>query len=58
MTYEFPWRRNLDNLRKDAKRWLAGLRENDVDAQARLVRVLGSPPEHRVSAQYPVSECY
>jgi hypothetical protein len=46
MTLEFPRRRNFDNLRKDAKRWLAALREHDVDARARFARVLTDAPEH------------
>jgi hypothetical protein len=42
MGYEFPRRRNLDSLKKEAKRWLQELRENLADAHARLARSLPS----------------
>jgi Leucine Rich Repeat (LRR) protein len=35
-----PRRRSLDSLKKEAKRWLAALRANGVDARARLERAL------------------
>jgi len=40
MAHEFPHRRNLDSLKKEAKRWLAAFRENSGDARARLARAL------------------
>ena len=36
-------RRNLESLRKEAKRWLAALRHNDSNAWARLERASSSP---------------
>lgn len=42
---EFPRRRSFDNLKKDAKRWLAALREHAPDAWMRLARVLTNPPD-------------
>jgi hypothetical protein len=45
MDREFPRRRNLDRLRKEAKRWLAALRENAADARARLARALPHVPD-------------
>jgi hypothetical protein len=44
MVHEFPRRRNLDSLRKEAKRWLAALRDNAADARARLARALPDAP--------------
>ncbi|HYN10477.1 MAG TPA: hypothetical protein VES67_24020 [Vicinamibacterales bacterium] len=46
MSDEFPRRRrNLNSLKKEAKRWLAALRANVADARARLIRALpGAPP--------------
>jgi len=38
-------RRNLESLKKEAKRWLAALRENDPEARARLTRVIPNPPD-------------
>jgi len=35
---------NLDNLKKEAKRWLKALRANDVEARARLERVYPVAP--------------
>src|SRR5436305_3864301 len=35
---------SLDNLRKEAKRWLKSLRANDPDARARFERAHSSPP--------------
>jgi uncharacterized protein len=35
---------NLDNLKKEAKRWLKALRENDGEARARLERVYPNAP--------------
>jgi Leucine-rich repeat (LRR) protein len=46
MPHEFPRRRSFDNLKKDAKRWLAALRKHDVDAQTRFAHVLTNPPEN------------
>jgi hypothetical protein len=42
---EFPRRRSFDNLKKDAKRWLAALREGNPDAWVRFAHVLTNPPE-------------
>jgi Leucine-rich repeat (LRR) protein len=41
-----PPRRNLESLKKAAKRWLDALRANDVDARARLDRALPAAPVH------------
>jgi uncharacterized protein len=39
-------RSSLENLKREAKRWLKALRENDVEARARLERVVPhAPPE-------------
>jgi uncharacterized protein len=39
-------RSSLENLKREAKRWLKALRENDAEARARLERVVPSaPPE-------------
>jgi hypothetical protein len=38
-------RRNLESLKKEAKRWLAALRDNDPDARARLTRAIPNPPD-------------
>ena len=35
--------RSLESLRKEAKRWLAALRAGDVEARARLARVIPDP---------------
>ena len=40
MSHEFPRRRNLESLKKEAKRWLDAIRANDPDARARLERAL------------------
>lgn len=50
MPHERPARHSLESLKKEAKRWLAALRSNDRDAQARMVRAgvtIGSPPTLR-----------
>src|SRR5262249_7090790 len=44
MTRESP-RRNLDRLKKEAKRWLAELRQDVRDARARLARALPTVPQ-------------
>lgn len=44
MGHEFPRRRNLASLKKEAKRWLAALRENVGDARARFARAVPRPP--------------
>ena len=46
MAREFPRRRTFENLKKDAKRWLAALREHDAEAQARFARALTNPPDN------------
>ena len=38
-------RRNLESLKKEAKRWLAALRDDDPDARARLARATPNPPD-------------
>jgi hypothetical protein len=38
-------RRNLESLKKEAKRWLAALRDDDPDARARLARAIPNPPD-------------
>jgi hypothetical protein len=47
MSHDAAPRRNLESLKKEAKRWLAALRANDADARARLERAVpgtkGSP---------------
>jgi hypothetical protein len=48
MGHEFPRHRNLDSLRKEAKRWLAALRDNVGDARTRLVRLLPNAPGNPV----------
>jgi hypothetical protein len=45
MAHEFPRRRSLDSLRKEAKRWLAALRENAGEARDRLARALPNARE-------------
>ncbi len=40
MPHEFPRRRNLANLKREAKRWLADLSEHGVEARARLASTL------------------
>ena len=40
MSDELPHTRTLESLKKEAKRWLAALRQGDADARARLARVL------------------
>src|SRR5215218_8025067 len=40
MTHQLPPRRNLESLKKEARRWLGELRAGDPEARARLVRVL------------------
>jgi hypothetical protein len=44
MSSEFPRRRSLDSLKKEAKRWLAALGQNTGEARARLARVLPDAP--------------
>ena len=39
-----PPRRSLESLKKEAKRWLAALRDDDPDARARLSRAIETPP--------------
>jgi hypothetical protein len=41
---EFPNRRSLHGLKREAKRWLAALRENTGEARMRLARALPSAP--------------
>ena len=44
MSHELPPRRNLESLRKEAKRWLDALQADDRDARARLERTLPEAP--------------
>ena len=44
MSDEFPRRRNLESLKKEAKRWLAALADNAGDARVRLARALPGAP--------------
>jgi hypothetical protein len=44
MSHELPPRRNLESLKKEAKRWRDALRANDSDARARLERALPDAP--------------
>ncbi|HKW88509.1 MAG TPA: hypothetical protein VJN21_07115 [Candidatus Acidoferrales bacterium] len=41
-----PRRRSFENLKKDAKRWLAALHEHNADAQERFARALTNAPEN------------
>ncbi len=47
MSHDAAPRRNLESLKKEARRWLAAIRANDADARARLERAVpgtkGSP---------------
>ena len=47
MSHDTPLRRNLESLKKEAKRWLAAIRADDADARGRLERAVpgakGSP---------------
>lgn len=42
---DVPHRRSIESLKKEAKRWLAALREHNPDARTRLVRAVPSAPE-------------
>ena len=44
MSNELPPRRNLESLRKEAKRWLDALQAGDLDARARLERAISDAP--------------
>jgi hypothetical protein len=44
MSHEVPPRRNLESLKKEAKRWLGALHAGDPDARARLARVFPDAP--------------
>jgi hypothetical protein len=44
MSHELPPRRNLESLKKEAKRWLDALQASDPDARARLERVIPDAP--------------
>ena len=50
MSHELPPRRNLESLKKEAKRWLAALHAGDPEARARLARAFpdaAAPPTLR-----------
>lgn len=42
------WQTTLDNLKKEAKRWLKALRENDAQARSRLLRANPKAPAQPV----------
>jgi hypothetical protein len=44
MSHELPPRRNLESLKKEAKRWLGALQAGDSEARARLARALPDAP--------------
>ena len=44
MSHEVPSRRNLESLKKEAKRWLDALQAGDPEARARLARALPDAP--------------
>jgi hypothetical protein len=44
MSHELPPRRNLESLRKEAKRWLVEVRAGDPDARARLSHAFPDAP--------------
>jgi Leucine Rich Repeat (LRR) protein len=44
MSHELPPRRNLESLKKEAKRWLGVLQAGDPDASARLARAFPDAP--------------
>jgi hypothetical protein len=44
MTHELSPRRNLESLKKEAKRWLDALHAGDTDARARLARAFPDAP--------------
>lgn len=44
MSHEPPPRRNLESLRKEAKRWLAALQSGDREARTRLARAFPDAP--------------
>lgn len=56
-------RTTLENLKREAKRWLKALRDNDSDARARLERVLPEAPaspglrevQHALAIEYGLS---
>jgi hypothetical protein len=45
MTRAITLRTNLDDLRKEAKRWLKALRAGDADARARLRQIYANAPD-------------
>ena len=45
MSRELTPRSSLEGLRKEAKRWLRALRENDAEARARLRRAYPDAPD-------------
>ncbi len=63
MTRKLTPRSTLENLRKEAKRWLKALRANDADAQTRLRRALpdagAEPPlrdvQHALAVEHGMS---
>jgi hypothetical protein len=44
MSHELPPRRNLESLKKEAKRWLGKLQAGDPEARARLPRAFPDAP--------------
>ena len=63
MSRKITPRTTLENLKRDAKRWLKALRANVADARDRLRRVLPNPPEaptlrqvqHALALEYGLS---
>src|SRR5712692_9317144 len=48
MRRKFTSATTLDNLKKEAKRWLKALRENDAEARERMQRAYPNAPQHPV----------
>jgi Leucine Rich Repeat (LRR) protein len=46
MAHELTRGRSLESLRKEAKRWLKAIHDNDSAARARFERAIGSIPDH------------
>lgn len=45
MTHEVPFRRSLESLKKEAKRWHAEIEQGDPEARARLLRAVADAPD-------------
>jgi ankyrin repeat protein len=63
MNRKLTSRSSLENLKREAKRWLKALRDRNSDAQARLTRALPNPPapptlrdvQHALAIEYGYS---